>query len=155
MGMDVVGLKPKNKTGEYFRANVWYWHPLWSYCEYAHPTIASKVEHAHSNDGGGLNSRDSITLARLLKKDIESGSLQKFIDDYQKELDALPLEDCKYCDEDGNRTWDENGLTVVKQCNVCSGSKKVEQFSTWYKMDFELMKEFQQFLENCGGFQIW
>ncbi|QOR55575.1 MAG: hypothetical protein UMS36scaffold28_65 [Phage 59_13] len=29
MGMDVYGVKPKSKQGEYFRNNVWSWRPLW------------------------------------------------------------------------------------------------------------------------------
>ena len=31
MGMDVYGRKPKNKTGEYFRANIWSWKTMVSF----------------------------------------------------------------------------------------------------------------------------
>ena len=44
MGMDVYGTKPKNETGEYFRANVWYWHPLWDCLDKLHPNICGKCD---------------------------------------------------------------------------------------------------------------
>ena len=44
MGMDVYGRKPKNETGEYFRRNVWGWHPLWEYCCEANPEITQLGE---------------------------------------------------------------------------------------------------------------
>jgi hypothetical protein len=155
MGMDVYGKKPKNDQGEYFRANVWYWHPLWSYCEELHPSIASKVKNGHVNSGDGLNSIDSIALAELLKRDIETGVTEKYIKDYYDYLNSLPLEDCTYCNSTGTRDWpQEDGTTLTKECNGCKGQKKVKPFSTWYQMDLDLMKEFQQFLENCGGFKI-
>lgn len=155
MGMDVYGLDPQNEKGEYFRANVWYWHPLWGYFEDLHPNIAKKVPHAHENSGDGLNARDALALSKILKKDIEKGITQKYIEEYKAYADSLPLEDCKYCDENGNRTWPtEEGQEELVACNVCQGKKKVKSFVTWYNMDLELMKEFQQFLENCGGFQI-
>lgn len=153
--MDVYGKNPKNQTGEYFRANVWYWHPLWGYFEDLHPTIANKVQDAHSNSGDGLNARDALALSKLLKKDIEEGITEDYIKKYQEELEALPLQDCEFCDENGNRHWNqEDGQVQVKVCNACKGEKKVKHFATWYHMDIDLMKEFQQFLENCGGFSI-
>jgi hypothetical protein len=154
MGMDVYGTNPKNQVGEYFRRNVWGWHPLWEYCQDTHPDIANKVEHGHSNDGDGLESADSIKLAKALKKDIRSGSAQKYIEGRDAILDALPDEDCEYCDEKGNREWTENEVTVIKKCNACSGSKKVRPFATWYQLELEDIKEFANFLENCGGFSI-
>ena len=37
MGMDVYGINPKTDSGDYFRANVWWWRPLWEcvayYCD--------------------------------------------------------------------------------------------------------------------------
>lgn len=155
MGMDVYGIDPKNEQGEYFRANVWYWHPLWGYIEDVHPNIAKKVSDAHSNSGDGLNARDALALSKILKKDIEKGITQKYIEDYQAYMEALPLQDCKYCDENGNRSWpQEDGQEKIEVCNSCKGTKKVKDFATWYHMSLDLIKEFQQFLENCGGFRI-
>lgn len=155
MGMDVFGTKPKNEQGEYFRANVWYWHPLWNCVENLHPIIANKCESPHDNSGSGLNARDSLALSKLLKKDLENGIIQEYIDDYNEYINSLPLEDCSYCDGKGTRDWDqEDGTVLTKQCNSCQGTLKVKPFESWYHMDLDLMKEFQVFLENCGGFSI-
>lgn len=159
MGMDVYGKKPKNQQGEYFRSNVWYWHPLWDCLDQLHPTICQKCESPHDNSGSGLNAKDSITLAKLLKKDLEDGTIKAYIEQYELYMDTLPLEECTYCDRLGVRTWkesDANGQTVevTKECNSCRGTLKVSNFATHYHMDYDLIVEFQQFLENCGGFQI-
>ena len=42
MGMDVIGRKPKNKTGEYFRANVWSYRPIHFLCMKA--SLSHKLE---------------------------------------------------------------------------------------------------------------
>ena len=155
MGMDVYGNNPKNEQGEYFRANVWYWHPLWDCLDQLHPTLCSKCESPHDNSGSGLNARDSLALSKLLKNDLDKGIIEKYIADYNAYIDSLPLEDCKYCDTKGTRDWpQEDGTVLTKQCNSCNGSLKVKSFHTWYHMDLNLMKEFQVFLENCGGFRI-
>lgn len=155
MGMDVYGQNPKNKQGEYFRANVWYWHPLWDCLEQLHPKLCQKVEFPHENSGDGLNAINSLALSKLLKKDLENGTIEKYIKQYYDGLNQIPLEDCSFCEGKGNRDWDqEDGSVLTKPCNACNGTLKVKSFVCHYHMDLELMKEFQVFLENCGGFQI-
>jgi hypothetical protein len=155
MGMDVYGIKPKNQAGEYFRSNVWYWHPLWDCLENLHPTICEKCESPHDNSGSGLNSRDSLALSKLLKKDLDNGIIEKYISDYTAKIASIPMDDCQFCESTGHRSWpQDDGTQLVKVCNACKGTLKVANFATHYPMDLELMKEFQLFLENCGGFQI-
>jgi len=55
MGMDVYGNAPTQKEGEYFRNNIWWWHPLADYIELVAPDEAAACEHWHSNDGDGLD----------------------------------------------------------------------------------------------------
>lgn len=155
MGMDLYGKKPKDETGAYFRRNVWGWHPLWTYVEDNHPDIASKVNYAHSNDGDGLNSVDSKKLAIRLKKDISSGIAAAYVVLRDQELKNLPDIPCDYCEQTGNRTWNENGLKVVKVCNGCDGKKTRRPFATHYYLELEDIKDFANFLEKCGGFEIW
>ena len=155
MGMDVYGIKPRNKSGEYFRSNVWYWHPLWDCLENLHPTICEKCESPHDNSGSGLNDQDSLTLSKLLKKDLDKGIIQEYIKKYDDHLSSIPLQDCKFCHLKGTRDWPQDDGTVQTiQCNACSGTLKVQSFETYYRMYLDLMKEFQIFLENCGGFTI-
>ena len=72
--MDVYGKNPANTTGEYFRRNVWGWHPLWQYCENLHPEIAELVVEGHSNSGDGLDAENSVALAKLLRLDVADGT---------------------------------------------------------------------------------
>ena len=44
MGMDVIGLKPTSKEGEYFRNNVWWWGPLADYCMEVAPDNYGEVQ---------------------------------------------------------------------------------------------------------------
>ena len=150
MGMDVYGKKPKNEKGEYFRNNVWYWHPLWDYCLTQHPDPAAKVEHGHSNSGDGLNSQDSTKLGKLLKQDLLSGKVDSYEQSYKKELDALPMQECTICNSTGIR----NDQHVQGTCNACKGEGKVEHFAKHYPFVKQNVEEFSEFLINCGGFEI-
>lgn len=95
--MDVYGLKPKTEKGEYFRNNVWWWHPLWDFCEYLAPEIASKVKLAHENSGDGLNASDSRKLGFHLKDSLANNKAESYIQLYYKSLESLPKEVCSCC----------------------------------------------------------
>ena len=69
MGFDLYG-NSKNKKGEYFRNNVWWWRPLWAFC-YENYEIARKVENGHSNDGDGL-ALDQAQVAIFVVKNFHS-----------------------------------------------------------------------------------
>ena len=158
MGMDVIGKAPTNKAGEYFRANVWYWHPLWAYVEEVHPYYAAKVEHAHTNDGDGLNAKDAMELSRLIKRDIDNGKVAEYIFNRDQELNNMSDVRCKICDGNGTRTDKiavEGGFAHPKLCNGCEGKGVTRPAATWYHMDLDTMREFAEFLCHCGGFEIW
>lgn len=150
MGMDVYGKKPENERGEYFRNNVWWWHPLWDYCLTQHPEPAAKVEHGHSNSGDGLNSQDAKKLGMLLKQDLLSGKVDAYEDMYKKEQDALPEQDCVICNATGIR----NDEYVQGTCNACSGKGKTEHFAKNYPFAKKNVEDFSEFLINSGGFEI-
>lgn len=171
MGMDVYGKNPKSEMGEYFRRNVWGWHPLWEYVEDTHPEIAELVEYAHSNDGDGLGSEDSKKLAELLLADYESGEVFRYVEERNKRLSELPLLDCEWCEATGIRT-DEVGIKngfpdkelspevqaltdrTTGYCNACNGVGKREPWETNYYLEPDDVKEFALFLKDCGGFEI-
>jgi len=73
MGMDLVGRRPDNEKGEYLRNNIWWWHGLWSYCLHVAPETARKVKHPWTNDGDGLGKKDSLTLAKALRRELAEG----------------------------------------------------------------------------------
>lgn len=171
MGMDVYGKNPKSEMGEYFRRNVWGWHPLWEYVEQVHPEIAELVKYAHSNDGDGLGSQDSAKLGELLLDDYESGKAFQYVEERNKWLSELPLEDCNLCEATGIRADEigiQNGMPErelspemkvvtgreVGYCNGCQGSGKETNWATNYYLEPDDVKEFGLFLKDCGGFEI-
>lgn len=140
--MDVYGKKPHSQKGEYFRNNVWYWHPLWDYCEHIAPEIAGKVQEAHSNSGDGLNAQDSRQLAFKINDHISSGEAEKYVVEYYKRIDSLPKEECLRRVEDHTN------------CNICEGTGMMESFMKSYHINVENITEFKDFLMDCGGFSI-
>ena len=79
MGMDVYGVAATSEAGEYFRKNVWGWHPLWNLCEELSPEMTGTVKYAHSNDGDGLNGADARQLGRVLWDALWDGRVDAFV----------------------------------------------------------------------------
>lgn len=171
MGMDVYGKNPTSEVGEYYRQSVWGWHPLWHYVELYHEQYASKVQHGHSNDGDGLEAEDSSQLALCLKQDLITGMAKQRLDEWQRQLDELPMENCHICEGSGIRTdkvgvesgQDKKELSAEQSekygrrigwCNGCDGNGKVEPFQKNYSTSLDDIREFADFLADCGGFEI-
>jgi len=164
MGMDVYG-----KSGNYFRANIWVWHPLWTFVEDAHPELAAKVKHGHTNDGDGLKGKDSRCLAQLLRADVQSGMAEHYVSERDLALAKLPDDRCYLCMGTGVRTdavgeqmgmhekqWhSNNGETRTGWCNGCEGKGKVRPFETSYYLTVADITRFADFLAECDGFKIW
>lgn len=150
MGMDVNGKNPDSKVGEYFRNNCWYWRPLARYCCEVAPAITAACTYWQSNDGDGLDAEGSKALAAELRKRLDSGEVEAYAKDRQAKLDALPMHRCDLCDGTGKRT----DMEVEDGCNACHGTGKVKDNETWYPFDVDNVKEFAEFLEHCGGFEI-
>ena len=53
MGFDLFGIEPRNRKGEYFRNNIWWWPRLWDFCCDITPEI-SKYERNSGHHNGGL-----------------------------------------------------------------------------------------------------
>lgn len=173
MGMDVYGLDSSNDAGEYFRANVWYWRPLWDYCCEMHPDlVGDNPELGHYNDGYGLDDDGAMALGNSLLADITiHGTAQAYIDRRNAHLASLPRLDCEWCNGTGIRTdevgvemgmpekpLDEAAVVVLGRthgwCNGCSGEGKKNDWETEYSLDLETLTEFAYFLVACGGFAI-
>ena len=138
--MDIFGKKPQTKTGEYFRNNVWWWHPLWDYCEHVAPEITGKVVHAHYNSADGLDGFDARQLGFKLQKSIDDGTAEKYVEEFYFNLSMIPDEPC-FC---------EGKI----ECLVCSGTGLRPSFKKSYHINMENIKEFTEFLMVCGGFEI-
>ena len=157
MGMDVYGKAPTSQRGEYFRANVFGWSPLANYCtEEAPPQLTAGCTYWFSNDCDGLDAAGSAALAKWLLDEIESGRTAEYIGRHNARLDDLPDEDCIHCDATGTR---HDGLKLGRPtadfpCNGCEGKGKRRPMDTYRYLDLDDVREWQGFLEDCGGFEI-
>ena len=153
MGMDVFGRKPTSPEGEYFRRNVWGWHPLAQLCERAAPYITADCEHWHSNDGDGLDASGAAKLAERLQLLIADGSVAAYVKRRDAELAQLPDQTCVCCDGTGMR----RGTTGNDRadCLECDGKGKQENFARRYRLRRHDVEAWVAFLQACGGFEIF
>lgn len=171
MGMDVYGNEPTAEVGEYFRRNVWGWHPLWEMCEDLFPAIAGTVECGHSNDGDGLDAELSAELAKGLTEALADGRVAAWIAQRHAAVAALPMERCRICDGTGIRMDDigraagqqdkalskEKAIILGREfgwCNGCDGDGENAPWLASYEVVPSDATEFSDFLNACGGFVI-
>lgn len=165
MGMDVIGTKPDAVPGEYFRASIWSWPPLWGAVEQIAPDLASKVRNPYHNDGGGLDAEDSKTLGTRILTFIEE---HPALHTLETEEDSAP---------DFNRAMlamlrameagQPNPITeAVHAQDVAEGKEISEPLNIvepqpakdsggMFSTDVAHLREFGVFLTHCGGFEIW
>jgi hypothetical protein len=153
MGFDLSGVKPKNKKGEYFRNNIWWWRPLWDYvCKTCDEFMTEEDKCkgvSNSGDVIGKDLKDKVLVC--LKAEVISGRALEYEKAYNKKIKALPLVECDICKGLGNR----NDEYVVGECNVCGGRGEVDDFKTSYPFDVGNVEEFIKFLEGNSGFSIY
>ena len=157
MGMDVYGRAPTSERGEYFRASVWGWHPLWTMVENLVPDLAQKVEHGHTNDGDGLDAEDAAELSRRLSHLIDAGVVAEYVKTRDEVIAALPAEECEWCNGTGVRrdaVGRSMGMPDRNWCNGCDGKGQVQPLEAHFVLDEERVIEFTEFLRDSGGFNI-
>ena len=147
MGMDVYGQNPANKTGEYFRRNIWGWRPLADYTTKAAPDITAGCRYWHTNDSDGLDATQSVKLADALQTEVDSGRTADYVEERDAALAALPRVECWLCHG--------AGISVgLKSCNGCEGLGDTEHSDTHYPLYVEDVQQWITFLRSCGGFKI-
>jgi hypothetical protein len=151
MGFDLYGKEPKNEKGEYFRNNVWWWRPLWNYVGEICGLRKDQIKKGHYNDGLLIDKETAERIALMLKKEIDHGNVKKYEEQYMRALEEMPDEECDLCGGSGVR----NDEVFKGTCNKCGGKGKVRPFETLYPFSEENVKEFAEFCENSGGFEIW
>lgn len=171
MGMDVYGKSATSEKGEYFRNNVWSWRPLWNYCVELAPELGLDVD-GGSNGGDGMDAEGAEDLAVILYNELASGRTAEYEKKYKAEIAALPRSVCDYCAGTGirsdavgqNMAMPSTPLSPAIQiitgrthgwCNGCSGEGKVDHIASSYPFDEANVREFAEFLSDCGGFNIW
>lgn len=160
MGMDVFGNKPKSENGEYFRNNVWFWHPLAEYACKVAPEITSACRYWHTNDGDGLDDERSVALADTLMLRVASGHAANWELEFAAQQARLPREPCRRCGGTGTlpASMHLNGSYANaggSGCDNCEGTGQVDPWEVNYQFTTDNVVKFVAFLRDCGGFEIW
>lgn len=172
MGMDVIGRNPKNKTGEYFRANIWSWRPINFLCWYS--SLSHHMETGEKSlippktmDGMGHNQGDGLRSDRKCKLLAEwlEYYIERFFDPkvVPFEIESPQKDGVKFgVYGDGNFYIDVGYYVGIPNE---SGSRpflseeegkdpNIEKESA-YQTNKDHIQGFIDFLRNCGGFQVW
>lgn len=159
MGFDLNGLKPNAEIGIYFRNNCWWWRPLASYvlATCSDLFLEGETEYWQSNDGQMVSAETARKIAERLNNLTESGRTKRYADQYKLEQEATPKLVCQYCNGTGDRKDLEPPEWKAKcnGCNACHGTGKVTPSSAEYPFSKENVKEFAEFCESSGGFEIY
>ncbi len=92
MGMDVFGVAPTNESGNYFRANIWWWHPLWDYCCDVAPDVIDEglQDAGRYNAGATLTAWEAVRLADRLMSEMLSGATQAYAAEFARRNQETP-----------------------------------------------------------------
>lgn len=153
----------KANPGIYFRNNVWWWRPLWTYiCDLCDDILTDKdIEGGSFNNGHVISKTKAKKIATRIFMDNKSGDLDKYSQQYKQHVASLPKENCTICDGKGMRTppllnedFEMNTDKELQKCNGCDGTGKRESWSASYPFSVENAIEFANFAKESGGFQI-
>ena len=140
MGFDLFGIEPRNKKGEYFRNNIWWWPLLWDFCCHITPEISENERNSgHHNSGMVISDRKHQALIKNLKQALRNkGKFNEWIRHSEE-----------YYQNIGH--WSDNIFGVL---NGLDNKAKVIPKGPRYYFDWSNVEEFLEFLTNNEGFQI-
>ena len=129
-----MGRATKNKKGEYFRNNVWWWRPLWAFvCDLCGDILNDKdKENGSYNNGHPIEKEKALAIAVRLKEKLADGTVEKMVRAHQKEV---------------KRAEKENKGKKVGDAGY--------QWTAAYPATVKNVRDFAAFCENSEGFEIW
>jgi hypothetical protein len=172
--MDVEGKVPTTEAGKCLRHSAWSWRPLWDYAANCGKDLIDYElwKAGHCNNGDGLGAVGARELAKKLRAELSSGRTAGYERAYQQMLAAMPDKPCQFCGATGIRTdivgWQQGmparalDLDTAKElgrkvgwCNGCEGRGRLRPSEACYPFSTDNVREFCEFLEGSGGFEIW
>ena len=172
----------EENPGDYFRANVWWWRPLWDYvCHVCDDILTEEdMEKGTFNDGHEIDHNKALSIGDRLETFYHDGVILKHQIEREAYLNGLDKEKCTICDGTGQRKIekesnkpniigidklldvDDNNVNFEEkekvketiECNGCQGEGKRERWETHYPFEADTVLEFAQFCKQSGGFSI-
>jgi hypothetical protein len=134
MGMDVYGKQPTSEVGEYFRANIWSWRPIYSLvlqlCEDLLDDETLRL--MAQNDGAGPS---------------DAATCNKMADRFEQWLKT---------NRDGHTVYVEREAAYESGVlSALEGLGATVANDPTYDVSAEHLAEWVLFLRHCGGFEVW
>ena len=172
MGFDLYGESPKNKNGEYFRNNVWWWRPLWQYVAIECSDIITNkdVEAGGYNDQHLIDGSKAKKIADRLLGLYKDGRPQAIQDKYKEDSKPQTIFN-EMCDKAAKHLYDnivdkqdgkitcpgdmkEHDPDNYERWSQLASMGKIQFIQTNYPFDANNVKEFAEFCKDSGGFTI-
>lgn len=155
MGVDITGRSPSSMAGKYFQTSWWCWRPMYAIINQVSDKYGLDIdtELYSSNDGGGIDNEED---SQLLAHSIEEWLLENGCED--DDVIYLSLGIWRKAHGNGHvEDKPENGLGRYLGDIMFSGvvGPDGEILYPLHSIDVKQVREFVEFLKNCGGFEIW
>tara|TARA_R100001594_G_scaffold123799_1_gene160407 strand:- start:33175 stop:33786 length:612 start_codon:yes stop_codon:yes gene_type:complete len=155
----------KANPGEYFRANVWYWRPVWNFvCAACDNFLSDKdLDAGCSNSGDRISKTKAKRIASRLRSLDKQGIIQTWEDEMMIPYNKAK-EKNKYVDKQ-LEIFQEN-MKAKYHDNITPSEYSEKDKKKWdniyYQRDWassyppsrDLIMEFAAFCEESGGFEI-
>jgi len=152
-----------SNPGIYFRNNVWWWRPLWSYVVDNCPFLTEdEIQAGGWNDGREIDEMKALLIASTLEDLIESGAVKKHEKEYEDNRNKIQLKNKlieNKMDKITEIVKEKYGGLVPKDYPepYRSDWNKLHESKDWggsYPFDEDNVKKFAVFCKESGGFQI-
>ena len=146
----------QDTPGSYYRANVWWWRPIWQYvCENCDDILTlNDVEHGEFNDGHKISKTKAKKIASRIRRLDKQGKIMEYELEHKQHIKSLPQEECSICDGTGRRSKPPKAGAGDMKCNACQGIGEVDNWQCHYPFESQPVVEFAEFCEQSGGFEI-
>jgi DnaJ-class molecular chaperone len=155
MGFDIYGIRKKSEKGRYFYSNRLWWHGLQLYVLDACSDLFKEGETDYwcVNQGQRVSGRTATAIAKRLHELLESGAVKAFERRFKKEQRARLIVPCA-CVRARRKVDPKSAKRKVK-CPRCHGTGIIKKDEIIYPFTEETVKDFAEFCQDSGGFEIW
>jgi hypothetical protein len=155
----------QDNKGYYFRNNVWHWRPLAEYVIQHTKVITDekKIQGFSYNDGVEISEEEAVQIAKQLKYLIKTGHTEKYAKEYMAVYKQAKINNIKIHEE---LDAFQKAMDKKHGKDIAPKDYPKADYEKWnviydkldnngnYPFHIENVKEFAEFAEQSGGFQI-
>jgi len=155
----------EENPGSYFRNNVWFWRPLWSFVCVSCDDILKKkdISGGNYNDGHKISKTKAIKMGKRLSEKLADGTIDDMERDYalrKAKADVHNKNVQKHLDEISRKCKDKHGKDLVP-ANYPEPYKTLwddmysnKMWDSDYPFSRDNIEDFAKFCLQSGGFEI-